>query len=114
MNAFIEKNRGLLKTCCVAAKIYGWILLSLGSVTLIANFYALTTRIGDWAMFWYFFKTDVPWQNIHNITIGLLALGIGQFIRFVYDNNYQPNWVLRNAIRLLYIYTVVFGISLIT
>ena len=114
MNTFIEKNRGLLKTCCVAAKIFGWISLSMGCLAAVGHSIALVTRIGDWAVFQDYFRNDVPWNVIQGIAAGLLALGIGQFIRFVYDNDYRPNWVLRNATRLLYTYAVVFGISLIT
>ena len=113
MNEFIEKNKKLLKTCCVAAKIFGWISLSMGCLAVVGNSFALITRIGDWAVLQDFLRNDVPWNSIKGTAAGLLALGIGQFIRFVYDNDYQPNWVLRNATRLLYIYAVVFGISLI-
>lgn len=113
MNAFIEQNRPLLKTCCVAAKIFGWSALAMGCLAVVANSFALLTRIGDWAMFQDFLRNDVPWKTIQGIAAGLLALGIGQFIRFVYDNDYRPNWVLRNAKRLLYIYAIVFGASLI-
>jgi len=113
MNEFIEKNRRLLKTCCVAAKIFGWASLSMGCLAVVGNSFALATRIGDWQEFHRFLQHDVPWGTIKGVAAGLLALGIGQFIRFVYDNDYQPNWVLQNAKQLLYIYAVVFGISLI-
>ena len=113
IHTFVEKNRRLLKTCCVAARIFGWISLSMGCLAVVGNSFALITRIGDWAMFQDYFRNDVPWHVIQGIAAGLLALGIGQFIRFVYDNDYRPNWVLQNAKQLLYIYAVVFGISLI-
>ena len=113
MNAFIEQNRRLLKTCCIAAKIFGWPSLVMGCLATVGHSFALITRISDHAMFMNYFRNDVPWNVIQGIAAGLLALGIGQFTRFVYDNDYRPNWVLRNAKRLLYIYAVVFGISLI-
>ena len=113
MNTFFEQNRGLLKTCCVAAKIFGGISLSMGCLATVGHSIALISRVGDWAMFQDYFRNDVPWHVIQGIAVGLLALGIGQFIRFVYDIDYRPNWILRNATRLLYIYAVILGISLI-
>ena len=112
IQTFVEQNRRLLKTCCLAAKIFGWLALSMGCLATVGHSFALISRIGDWAVFQDYFRNDVPWNVIQGIAIGLLALGIGQFIRFVYDSDYQPNWVLRNAKQLLYIYAVVFGISL--
>ena len=112
MKTFIEENKGLLRACYLSAMILGWLLLALGCSAVVGHSFALITRIGNWEMFkeYYF---NLPWNTINGVPIGVLALGIAQFIRFVYDNDYKPGWILRNAQPILYTYAVVFGMSVI-
>ena len=112
MKTFIEENKGLLRACYLSATILGWLLLALGCSAVVGHSFALITRIGNWEMFkeYYF---NLPWNTINGVPIGVLALGIAQFIRFVYDNDYKPGWILRNAQPILYTYAIVFGISVI-
>ena len=109
MNTFIEENKGLLRACYLAAIILGWFLLVLGCLATAGHSVALISRIGDWGQFKKYYFYEVPWEAINGIPIGLLALGIGQFIRYVYDDNYKQGWLLRNFGQLLYIYALIFG-----
>ncbi|MHC4643626.1 MAG: hypothetical protein ACYS32_18445 [Planctomycetota bacterium] len=68
------------------------------------------SRIDDFCEFKKYYFSEIPWDVINGITIGLLALGIGQFIRYVYDTEYSPGWILRNVQKLIYIYAVLFAI----
>ena len=112
MNTFIEENKGLLTVCRVAANILGWLMLTLGCSAIVGHSIALIARIGNCDMFLdYYFS--LPWNVINGAPIGLLALGIGQFIRFLCDKEYRPGWVLRNAEAIIYIYAVLFGVSVI-
>jgi len=113
MKTFIEENKGLLRTCYLAAIILGWLLLALGWSAVVGHSIALVTRIGNWEMFKDYYFSSVLWNVINGVPIGLLALGIGQFIRYVYDNDYRPGWVLRNAQQLLYVFAVLFGVSIV-
>ena len=112
MNAFIEQNKRLLKVCCTTARIYGWLLLSFGLLATAGHSFALMSRIGKWDLF-YDYLESVPWNVIGGVASGVLALGIGQFIRFVTDNDYRPGWILQNAAKLLYVYAVFFAIFVI-
>ncbi len=104
MNEFIEKNRALLKLYCIAAQIIGWVLLPGGCIWIIlflsgprqsdivergdALLYALSSMLYDF-MF-----------------TGLIALGLAQFIRYLFENTSKPGRILRNADRLFYMYAV--------
>ena len=109
MNTFVEENKGLLRTCYLAAIILGWLLLALGWSAVVGHSIALISRVGDWGTFKEYYFYSVPWDVIDGVPVGFLALGIGQFIRYVYDNNYKPGWILRNVQKLIYIYVVIFG-----
>ena len=109
MNTFIDENKRLLRACYLAAIILGWFLLVLGCLAATGHFVALISRISDWGQFKEYYFYEVPWDVINGIPVGLLALGIGQFIRYVYDDNYKPGWILRTFGKLLYIYAVIFG-----
>lgn len=113
MNTFIEENKGLLKNCYVSANVLGWLLLALGCSAVVGHSIALISRLGDWTMFREYYFSSVPWNVINGVPIGLLALGIGQFIKFICDKDYQPGRILRNAQQILYIYAVLFAVSVI-
>ncbi len=113
MNVFIEENKGLLKKCYICANVMGWFLLVLGSLSVVGNIIALGSRLSDWEVFKEYFHSGVPWGTIHSLPIGLMALGIGQFIKFICDKDYQPGSILRNAGKLIYIYAALFAVSVI-
>ena len=110
MKPFIEENKGLLRTCYLTAIILGWLLLVLGLLATVGNSIELISRIDDFGEFKKHYFYEVSWDIINGIPVGLLALGIGQFIRYVYDNEYRPGWILRNVQKLIYIYAVLFAI----
>jgi hypothetical protein len=112
VNTFIEENKRLLRMCYLAAIILGWLLLALGFSAVVGHSIALISRMDDWGEFkkYYFYGI---WDVINGVPIGFLALGIGQFIRYVYDNKYKPGWILRNVQKLIFIYAIVFGIFVV-
>ncbi len=113
MNTFIEENKKLLRNCYVWANVVGWFLLVLGCWSIVGVFIELWTRLGDWGVFKEYWLASAPWGNFNGAPLGLLALGIGQFTKFIYDEDYKPGMVLRNADKLIYIYIVLFVLSLI-
>lgn len=98
MNEFIEKNRRLLNFYCVTARIIGWMIVLIGSIHIV----------------WFLSEplwSNVKWKTIlpylpHNLQfmLGLVVLGIAQFIRYVSEKQYQPGWLLRHGDKLLYLY----------
>lgn len=121
MNEFIEKNRGLLKFYCVAARIIGWALLLLPVMLVI---WIMLTDIGGFRSFlsglppyftrhwhWQAFAQRGTQPDLLSIVVkfvlpGLLALGVAQFIRYLSEKNCRPGWTLRCAEGILYLYAV--------
>jgi len=106
MNEFIEKNRRLLKIYCVAARIIGWLILILGGIGI------LTLLVEQWRVGWeqgvvikgalgVFQRSWFPLMSY-----GLVALGVSQFIRYLFDRNYQQGWILRYADKILYVFAL--------
>jgi hypothetical protein len=112
MNTLVEQNKPLLRICCITARIYGWLLLSLGWSAVVGHSFALATRIGEWELFSDYAR-GLPWNVISGAIVGILVLGIAQFIRFLMDNDYKPGWILKNIESLLFTYAVLVGLYVI-
>ena len=108
MNEFIEKNRKLLLFYYWVMRIGGWMFLALVLLTAAGKSFALATRIGDWQEFNRFLQHDVPWGTFSiGLPTSLLALGIAQLIRYLLETDHKPDWIFRNAHKLLYTYTAI-------
>jgi hypothetical protein len=89
-------------------RIGGWVFLTLALLTAMGKSFALATRIGDWQEFDRFLQHDMNWGAFSNgLPTGLVALGIAQLIRYLLETDSKPDWILRNADKLLYTYTVI-------
>jgi len=98
MNEFIEKNRGLLKFYYIAARIIGWMIVFMGGIHLVWFLSEPLWRDVKW-------ETILPYlpQNLQ-FMLGLVVLGIAQFIRYLSEKQYQPGWLLRHGDKLLYLF----------
>lgn len=107
IQTFIEKNRKLMLFYYWVMRIGGWAFLSLVFLTAVGKSVALATRIGDWQEFNRFLQNDVPWGTFTNgLPTSLLALGIAQLIRYLLETDRKPDWIFRNADKLLYTYAI--------
>jgi len=106
MNEFIEKNRRLLHFYCIAARIMGSVLLIAGLAWGCTKAVALVSRINDWEAFKTFVLADWPSGIFKFILLGLVALGIAQFIRYLFDREYKAGWILHNGDKILYVCAV--------
>jgi hypothetical protein len=106
MNAFIEQNKNLFRSYSIIARILGWILLFSGCLNGIGGSIALFTKLGQFQDFRDIF-CSLPFRDLNNIPVGLLALWISRFMRFLSDSDYNQDWLLRNASRLLYYYAAI-------
>ncbi len=103
MNEFIEKNKKLLKFYHIALRLSGWLHLILGlcgygfliilarnlpSENLVISAFKILSRASSLILF------------------GLLGLGIAQLIRYLYDRNYKPGFILRHGSKFIYIHIV--------
>ena len=103
MNEFIEKNRALLKLYCIVARIIGWLLMIGGFFWFGLTFSAVDINNNE--------RPDVLLYGISSMLFdfilpGLIALGVMQFIRYLFENTSKPGRILRNADRLFYMYAV--------
>ena len=95
MNEFIEKNKGLLRTYCVAARIIGWVLL------ITAGTWTVSTLSGYSS---FSLPFVMPITIFIRILVGLVILGVAQFIRYLFETEYKPGWILRHGEKILYLY----------
>ena len=103
MKTFIEKNRKLFKFYYTALRLSGWILLTLGicsfGITMI-----LVNNLGLKAF--AVTRINIPLTSLEFILFGLLGLGIAQLIRYLFDNDYKPGFVLKHGSKFLYVYVI--------
>lgn len=103
MNEFIKKNRALLKLYCVVAGIIGWLLIIGGFFWFVATLSSIDTSITVrpegllYVISSLLFDFTLP---------GLVALGVMQFIAYLFGNTDKPGWLLGMADWLLYMYAV--------
>ena len=104
MNEFIKQNKRLLKFYCTAALIIGWLLIVGGFIWFIPTLKSL--NINDlykgadailYAVSALLFDFFLP---------GLIALGVMQFIKYLFEDTKKPGCILRAADWLFYIYAV--------
>lgn len=102
MDALFEQNRQLRKFYCLIAQIIGWLVLLMG-----AGGFALSlvwTSLGKDQTVpkkMLLIMSEHSWFAI--LLTGLAALGLVQFIRYLFEGRYQPGWILRYADKLLYL-----------
>ena len=94
MHDFIENNQRLLSIYSRAAQSIGRALVSFGAIFVVLSLVASRFRVGILMAF------------VHGIFPGLMAMTIGQFIRYLLETDYQPGWMLRHGDKLLYLYAV--------
>ena len=107
MNAFIEQNKKLFKLHYTLARMIGNIIITLGIVAFLSLVVTqlpfarinenedLGRALGTLQRSWYILAVT-----------GLIALGVGQCIRYVYDAEYRPGWLLNYGHVVLYIFAV--------
>ena len=106
MNEFIEKNKGLLHFYCVAARTIGWSLLIVAVVVVLVK---LLSGFPKYASYMWFHLCQQVTMSF--VLLGIVLLGLSQFVRYLYENDYQPGWLLRHGNKVLYLYAVALIIS---
>jgi len=106
MNEFIEKNRRLLHFYCVAARTIGWSLLIVAVVVVFVKLFSGFPKYASYM--WFHLCRQV---TMSFVLLGIVLLGLSQFVRYLYENDYQPGWLLRHGNKVLYLYAVALIIS---
>ena len=102
MNTFIEKNRPWLKFYCTTARIIGWVILIMAGAGGISQILAMNFLFGDYTIPYRLFV--VKSVLFDGVLTGILVLGIAQFIRYLFECEYKPGYILRNGDKILYLY----------
>jgi len=100
MNEFIEKNRGLLRFYCITAQITGLLLLIVPGIGIAVEIISGSTPNGHRFYIPYMIQAVV----LNFMFLGLVALGVAQFIRYVFERHGEPGLILRFGDKVLYIY----------
>ncbi len=112
MNEFIEQNRRLLKIYCIAARVVGWVLIFGGTFWFLL-FVLCILAVSDAAGTIGWPYTDENFLYASQALIfdfvfpGLLALLVGQLIKYLAETEYRPGWILRYGDKILYVYAAV-------
>ena len=109
MNEIIEKNRRLLHFYCETLRTIASVILILSFLAVFAmTIFALLSKFGYWpapkpfnmnmiALLPSYLKAILFWIGI---------LGLAQFVRYLYENDYQPGWILRHGDMFFYLYAL--------
>ena len=105
MNEFVKQNKRLLEIYCVAARIFGWLLIVAGIVQLGIKWSILASHkglnVGEISSFILIYLLQFVYS-------GLLLLGIRQFIRHLLQVDCKHGLILRFGTKILYSYAVLF------
>ena len=105
MNEFIEKNRALLHTYYVGARIIGWLLLIIALVIAVEKSLSGFSDVDEQLRLnriCMFYEALV----VGFVLLGFILLGLAQFVRYLYESEYQPGWILRHGDKILYVYAL--------
>jgi len=88
MNELIEKNRGLLRFYCIAARTIGWILIIVGPLSAIVSLF-IGLPGGERLRPYMLYRLSEQ-LILGFVLLGLVMLSLAQFVRYLYENDYQP------------------------
>lgn len=106
MNNFIEKNKRLLEVYCTTAKIIGLLLVIAPVIGIIIGILTGAVSKSDRPHIPDILQISFAVQAaaLNFIFLGLVALGVAQFIKYVFGGQDQPNLLLRIGDKILYVY----------
>ena len=103
MNEFIKQNRALLKLYCVVSDIIGWLLIIGGVFWFIMTASSFEINLVERPEGLMYLISSMLFDFV---LPGLIALGVMQFIRYVFADTDKPGRLLCMADWLFYLYAV--------
>ncbi len=103
MKEFIRKNKALLKLYCIVAGIIGWLLIIGGFFWFLATLSSIDTSTAVRPEGLLYVISSMLFDFV---LPGLIALGVMQFIRYLFADTDKPGWLLGMADWLFYWYAV--------
>ncbi|UCC97406.1 MAG: hypothetical protein JSW66_16370 [Phycisphaerales bacterium] len=112
MKAFCVKNRGRLRVYCILAYVTGWMLLLIPGVLVVTQLVQSVQwedNITRNILLILLFTVRTGFAN--SMLLGLALLGIAKFIRYLWDDEHRPGWLLRYGPTILYTCAVIMLVS---
>ena len=103
MKEFIEKNKALLRLYCVTAGVIGWLLIIGGVFWFVLTASSIDTSTAERPEGLMYLISSMLFDFV---LPGLIALGVMQFIRYVFADSQKPGRLLGMANWLFYLYAV--------
>ncbi|MHC4558657.1 MAG: hypothetical protein ACYTFW_14450 [Planctomycetota bacterium] len=104
MNEFIKKNKSLLRSYRLITRIIGWMLLIVALVIAVVKL--LSGFDMDDQLRFYMIYRLIQGLVLSYVLLGLILLGLAQFVRYLYQSEYQPGLILRHGDKVLYLYAL--------
>ena len=104
MNEFIEKNKSLLRSYYIITRIIGWMLLVVTLVIAVVS--SLRGFDAENQLRLYMIYRLFQDLALRYVILGLILLGLAQFVRYLYESEYQPGLILRYGDIVLYLYAL--------
>ncbi len=103
MNEFVEKNKSLLRSYYIITRIIGWMLLIVALVIAVKSLSGFDVDDQfDFYMIYRLFQA----LSLRYVLIVFILLGLAQFVRYLYESEYQPGLILRHGDKVLYLYAL--------
>ena len=104
MNTFVEKNKKWLKFYSVASRILGWALILLASIVVL-SLLKMSLEIRERQILLINLGTILE-HTFGQLPMGIILLGVGQLLTYIYEDEYKMPWLLRNGPIMLYLFAV--------
>ena len=96
----VGKNRKSISMYCTALRITGWLLI-VGLVILHIWRFSVH-RLSSQSVLYL----SLPQFVVGGLFYGVFTLGLAQLVRYIFENDYQPGWLLRHACEIMCVYVV--------
>jgi len=104
MNEFTERNKSLLLSYSLITRIIGWLLLIVGLVIAVVNSFSCF-KVDVQLRFYVIYRVFQE-LVLGYVLIGIILLGLSQFVRYLYESKYQPGLILCYGDKVLYLYAL--------
>lgn len=108
MNEFMKKNKRLLKFYCETLRTIALLILILQLIAVCTmTIFTLLSKFGYWSAtkpFNMVIITFLP-SYLKAIFFWIGILGLVQFVRYLYESDYLPGWILRHGDMFFYLYS---------
>ncbi len=106
IQTFIEKNRKLLRAYYIAAQTIGWVLVILSAIPALLIPYIISGVFNEYPGGIIRILGPLIELFFRRLPLGVVLLGVAQFIKYVSERQYQPGWLLRHGSGVLYLFAI--------